>query len=95
MTGLTITRAGSSDHAMLPAFRVAIYYTNASGTKTFIGEYGVASHSSEVHITAVATPGTTTYADATKTNLNVTAAVPTFASCIIIIDIGIIVLGRI
>ncbi len=74
MTGLTITKAGSSDHALLPSFRVAIYYTNAAGTKSFVGEYGVAAHNNETHITAVATPGTTTYSAATKANKNVSAA---------------------
>ncbi|WP_405356871.1 hypothetical protein [Ruminococcus sp.] len=58
MTSLVINRAGSSDHALLTAFRVALYYTNADGVQTFIGEYATSAKSNEVHITGLGTPGT-------------------------------------
>lgn len=78
MTSLTITKNGSP--AIAPAFRVAIFYTNKAGTQTFIGEYALQARSNETHITAVATPGTTTYSAATKANKNVTAAPSTDVS---------------
>ena len=69
MDGLTID---DSDNAteVVNAFRVAVYYTNASGTKSFIGEYALAAANNENHVTGTAA----TYSAAAHSNANILAA---------------------
>lgn len=68
ISSMTIDTTGL-EQALTNSVRIALYYSADGSTESFIGEYAVAAHSSEKHLTGTATK----YSEAASANKDVKA----------------------